>query len=223
MRRYVNEEALVLKIRPLAEKHASLLLLTQTQAHVWVNAFGLRSEKSRNRSACQPFNHLRVWLYHDLEKKQISMRDVELLHDAMEIRSDLQSIYLASFVSELVQKTPLELEMLWPFELVSQLLRAVSKWIGQRYELEKRLLIFLWRYMGNLGFHHELLNTSLQSFTEHDQIKNFLREAFARDLADPELPNLEHSLMRAFLIVFCRGIEQVFGFELKNLDPFILS
>ena len=143
-------EAIVLRKTRVSEMHKSLTLLTPRRGLVQALAYGAYKIRSRFRSASEPFNHLKVYLYHDPVKDQYKLTDVEALDLFEGLRGDLPRFYAASLWAEASLKsygagedTP-DLYL-----LLLEALRLLDHGAGE--EIAVISVQFLWRFMHLLG------------------------------------------------------------------------
>ncbi len=143
-------EAIVLRKTRVSEMHKGLTLLTPRRGLVQALAYGAYKIRSRFRSASEPYNHLKVYLYHDPVKDQYKITDMEVLDLFDGLRGDLPKFYAASLWAEAALKSygaGEDSPELYGLLLgaLRQLDRAAAEEVGAVS------VQFLWRFMHLLG------------------------------------------------------------------------
>ncbi len=97
----VTTKAIVLSRKKVAESDVIINLLTRTEGKVRVYVNGARHPKSRFASATQPFNEGVFSLY--INKNLSRLSEVQISNPHMAIRADINKIFLATYMLELVE------------------------------------------------------------------------------------------------------------------------
>ncbi len=97
----VTTKAIVLSRKKVAESDVIINLLTRTEGKVRVYVNGARHPKSRFASATQPFNEGVFSLFINKELSRLS--EVQISNPHMAIRADMNKIFLATYMLELVE------------------------------------------------------------------------------------------------------------------------
>ncbi len=97
----VTTKAIVLSRKKVAESDVIINLLTRTEGKVRVYVNGARHPKSRFASATQPFNEGVFSLFINKDLSRLS--EVQISNPHMTIRADMNKIFLATYMLELVE------------------------------------------------------------------------------------------------------------------------
>ena len=95
-------EAVVLRKTRVGEIHKSLTLFSRQRGLIRAIAHGAFKIRSRLRMTSEPFQVVRVYLYHDPVRDQYKITDMESLAALEGIRQSVQRYYAASLWAEVV-------------------------------------------------------------------------------------------------------------------------
>jgi DNA repair protein RecO (recombination protein O) len=95
-------EAVVLRKTRIGEIHKSLTLFSRQRGLIYAIAHGAFKIKSRLRTTSEPFQVVRVYLYHDPVRDQYKITDMESLESLDGIRRSVQRYYAASLWAEVI-------------------------------------------------------------------------------------------------------------------------
>ena len=100
-----QQEALVLRVRPFGESHASVDLLGAEDGLIPAVAYGLRSRRSSLRGKVVPFARGEAWLYRDPRQERSKINDFAVDRYALDLQHDLTAYYHASLWAELAWRS----------------------------------------------------------------------------------------------------------------------
>ncbi len=105
MLRSSTTKAVVLRKTRVGEIHKALTLFSPDRGLINAIAHGAFKIKSRLRTTSEPFNLVRVYLYHDPVRDQFKITDMDSLSGLDGIRKSVQRFYAASLWAEVVIKS----------------------------------------------------------------------------------------------------------------------
>ncbi len=158
MKRIERTELIVLKTEKSGENHRLVTMLTERRGLIRALAFGASSQKSKLRAATNPFCLADGELYHDPVKDlwRITQLDGKNLFDG--IREDLKKFYTVSLMVEIIIKTYGGGDSRI-YKLFSKALGIIDK-ISSDIDVEKMLVLYLWRYLWMNGVLPDLAECS---------------------------------------------------------------
>ncbi len=97
----ISTKAIVLSRKKVAEGDVIINLLTAKQGKLRAYVNGARNPKSRFASATQPFSEGEFSLF--LNKDLARLSEVQMIQSHLNIRSDMEKIFLATYMMELLE------------------------------------------------------------------------------------------------------------------------
>ena len=145
MKRIQRTELIVLKSEKSGENHRLVTMFTENLGLIRALAFGAAGSKSRMRATTTPFCQSEGELYHDPVKDlwRITHLNGKNLYDG--IRENLKKFYTVSFLGEIILKTYGGGDDR-VYKLFSKTIDLIDRANCDR-EIEKLLILYLWRYL----------------------------------------------------------------------------
>jgi DNA repair protein RecO (recombination protein O) len=158
MKRIQRTELIVLKSEKSGENHRLVTMFTGDFGLVRALAFGAAGSKSAMRATTIPFCRAEGELYHDPVKDlwRISHLNGKKLYDG--IRENLKKFYTVSFMSEVILKSYGGGDER-VFRLFAKTLDLIDAACDE-IEIEKLLVLYLWRYLWMNGVLPDLTECS---------------------------------------------------------------
>jgi DNA repair protein RecO (recombination protein O) len=145
MKRIQRTELIVLKSEKSGENHRLVTMFTENVGLIRALAFGASGSRSRMRATTSPFCMSDGELYHDPVKDLWRITDLNGLNLFDGIREDLKKFYTVSFMSEVILKTYGGGDER-VYKLFSKTLDFIDR-VQSHEEIEKLLVLYLWRYL----------------------------------------------------------------------------
>ena len=102
MERSRQHEALVLKLTPFGESHATAHLLTAEGTMLRAAVYGVRSARGSLRGKVEPFARGTAYLYYNPPKDAYKVLDFDVIDYHLGVRADLGAMYAANLFAEIV-------------------------------------------------------------------------------------------------------------------------
>jgi len=158
MKRIQRTELIVLKSEKSGENHKLVTMFTENLGLIRALAFGASGSKSRMRVTTSAYCRSEGELYHDPVKDLWRITDLNGLNLYDGIREDLKKFYTVSFISEVILKTYGGGDDR-VYKLFSKTLDFVDR-ASSHEEIEKLLILYLWRYLWMNGILPDLSECS---------------------------------------------------------------
>jgi DNA repair protein RecO len=146
--------AIVIRISPFGENHATVELLVPEQGLLPAVAYGLRGRRSSLRGKVVPFARGTAWLYTDPRQDRSKITDFDVDRYALNISSDLDAYYEASLWAEVVWRSHAS------GSEDDGVYRLVDDGLGILEEYPRRSddigMVVLWRYLDLMGLQPDL-------------------------------------------------------------------
>jgi DNA repair protein RecO (recombination protein O) len=155
-------EAVVLRKVRVGEIHKSLTLLSPSKGLISAMAHGAFKIRSKLRTASEPFNVIRAYLYHEPVRNQYKITDIESLNPLEGIRRNVLRYFAASLWAEVTIKSYAAGQSYGG--LYSLLLEALEILDGAVEKEVPRLIVqYLMRFLELLGQRPDLEHCALCS------------------------------------------------------------
>lgn len=158
MKRIQRTDLIVLKSEKSGENHRLVTMLTESFGLIRALAFGASGSRSRMRATTSAFCRSEGELYHDPVKDLWRITDLNGLNLYDGVRGNLKKFYTVSFISEVILKTYGGGDER-VFKLFSKTLDFIDR-ASNDDEIEKLLVLYLWRYLWMNGILPDLSECS---------------------------------------------------------------
>lgn len=147
--RHIRTEALILHAKLSGEYHKYLTILTKDSGIIRCTAYGAYKSKSKMVTSTDPYRYAVLSLYHNPVKDSYKIVDVDVLNGFDRLRTNIQKILAAGYVTEIIQKTFAGGNNDTVFPLVRDALTMLDN--GSESEVDYILIQFLLYYFTDLG------------------------------------------------------------------------
>lgn len=105
MNRSSQHQAIILRVTPLGDTHATADLLTPEEGLLRATVYGLRGKRSSLRGLVVPFARGTAWFYRDPRRETVKLNDFSVERYALVLQSDLRAYYHASLYAEVLWRS----------------------------------------------------------------------------------------------------------------------
>ncbi|TVR69415.1 MAG: DNA repair protein RecO [Spirochaetaceae bacterium] len=157
MNRNSQHSAIILRISPLGEIHATVDLLTPDRGVVRAIVYGLRSRRGSLRGRVVPFARGTLYLYTDPRREESKVVDFDVHRYAAAMQQDLTAFYHGTLWAEVVWRTLASGDGGEPvFALMSEGLDLLEESATVPARTQLISMILLWRYLAIMGLQPDL-------------------------------------------------------------------
>ena len=145
-----SSQGIILKVFPYSNTSVILNVFTEDFGKLTFIAKGIRKPKNPLLSILQPFNLLEFQYYYKKNRSMQLIRDADILISFDHLRSDLKSIFFASTILNIINRT---FEQEYPNSIIFRLIYKILGYLSFKNNDNKLyFLFFMFHLSKQLGF-----------------------------------------------------------------------